>query len=225
MTRCRADPTNGIPNELHVKYYSERAEDAGLVLTECCAVSQHGEGFPGACQVFNKEQMEGWKKVADAVHKNNGVIFVQIYHAGRATNSTKTGGKQPVSASDLLNKHSSEYNKFEEPRELTKDEIKEIVQQFAASAKLLKDAGVDGVELHGANGYLVDQFLRDGSNKRTDNYGGSVENRSRFALEVIDELVKVFGKGRVGIKLSPVGRYNDMYDSDPVLYLTIYYQS
>ena len=216
MTRMRADPKNGIPNELNVKYYSERAEDAGFVLSECSAISQEGEGFPGNTQIFTKEHQEGWQKVADEVHKVNGLIFTQIYHCGRATNSEKTGGKQPVGASNILNRHSSNYNKFEEPRELSVDEIKQIVKQFGASAQLLKNAGVDGVELHAANGYLVDQFIKDCTNNRKDEYGGSIENRCRFALEIIDELITVYGSGSVGIKLSPVGRYNDMYDSDPM---------
>ena len=216
MTRMRSDPKTGIPNDLNVKYYSERSQDAGFVLTECTSISLEGEGFPGATQIFTKEQQAGWKKVADEVHKNNGVIFVQLYHCGRATNSEKIGGKQPVGPSNIINRHSSNYNKFDEPRALSIDEIKEIVKQFGVSAKLLKDAGIDGVQLHAANGYLIDQFIKDCTNNRTDSYGGSVENRCRFALEVIDELIKVFGNGSVGIKLSPVGRYNDMYDSDPV---------
>lgn len=211
MTRMRTDPKNGIPNDLLVKYYTERAEDAGFVLTECTAVQPNGEGFPGNAQLFNEDQMKGWKKVVSSVHNVGGKIFIQLYHCGRATNESKINGGKVVGASNVQNRDDG----MGVPKELSKDEIKEIVKAFGQSAELAKQAGFDGVQLHGANGYLVDQFLKDCTNIRKDEYGGSIENRSRFCLEVIDELIKVMGKLRVGIKLSPLGRYNDMFDSNP----------
>lgn len=219
MTRCKADPKDGIPNDLHVKYYTQRGEDAGLVLTECVPIRQDGEGFPGAAQLFNKEQANGWKKVTDSVHKVGGRIFAQLYHAGRATCSEKIGGKQVVGASDIQNRYSSESTKYDVPVALSTKEVEQLVQDFVNSAKLAKEAGFDGVEIHGGAGYLVDQFLKDATNNRTDKYGGSVENRCRFLLEIIDGVSKVFGYDKIGAKITPGGRFNDMYDSDPVALL------
>lgn len=210
MTRCRAD-AGGIPNETMTKYYSERAEDAGLILTECAAVSKDGNSFTSAGGAYTKEQMAGWKKVVDGVHKVGGKIFCQIYHCGRSVE--KSTVSDPIGPSPIVNRYGG---KYETPREMTTDDIKNAVKQFIASAKLLKEeAGFDGVEIHAANGYLIDQFLRDCSNHRTDGYGGSVQNRSKFLLEILDGVVGVFGANRVGIKLSPVSRFNDMYDSQP----------
>jgi N-ethylmaleimide reductase len=218
MTRCRADPKDGVPNDLHVQYYSERAENAGLVLTECSQVSERGNSFPGAAGIYSDEQVEGWKKVTEAVHKNDGLIYLQIWHGGRSA-SNKLTGMTPVGPSPLPVRvkkgENIEYGDI--PEELTKDGIKTVIEEFKNGAENAKKAGFDGIELHGANGYITDQFLRDGVNKRTDSYGGSVENRCRLTLEVMDVLISVFGADRVGIKLSPVGRYNDMYDSDPII--------
>lgn len=211
MSRCKADPTTGVPNDLHVAYFSQRAEDAGVVLTECTAVRQDGEGFPGNGQAFKKEHFAGWKKVADAVHKVGGKIFAQIYHAGRATDSTKTGGLPVIGVSNIKNRD----GKFDEPRQINKKEIKEILTAFVDAAKNFKEIGFDGVEIHAANGFIIDQFLKDCSNNRNDEYGGSVENRCRFLLEVVDEIAKVIGNSRIGVKLTPGGRYNDMFDSNP----------
>lgn len=210
MTRCAT--TDGIPNELYKEYYTQRANDAGLILTECIAVSNRGEGFPGNCQAFKDEHKGPWKDLIDSVHKNNGVIFAQIVHAGRAAAKKMLNGDIAYAPSAIKNRSRDDY---ETPKEMTKDEIKEVIGQFVHTANLLKEAGIDGIEIHSANGYLVDQFLRDGTNKRTDEYGGSVENRSRFLLEIVDELIKIFGSKRVACKLTPVGRYNDMFDSDP----------
>eukprot|EP00340_Litonotus_pictus_P009533 CAMPEP_0170515890 /NCGR_PEP_ID=MMETSP0209-20121228/2277_1 /TAXON_ID=665100 ORGANISM="Litonotus pictus, Strain P1" /NCGR_SAMPLE_ID=MMETSP0209 /ASSEMBLY_ACC=CAM_ASM_000301 /LENGTH=336 /DNA_ID=CAMNT_0010800597 /DNA_START=123 /DNA_END=1133 /DNA_ORIENTATION=- len=208
----RADPQNGIPTDNHVDYFTQRAEDAGFVLSGCCSVSFNGEGFPGNSKAFNKDHMEGWKKVFDSVHKVNGKIFVQIYHAGRATVSENIGGENPVGPSNIANRHEG---KFPEPTPLDKDGINKIKNDFVNSAKMLKDVGADGVEIHCGNGFLIDQFLKDSTNQRTDEYGGSVENRSRFMFEIVDEVSKVMGAGRVGVKISPAGRYNDMFDSNP----------
>lgn len=211
LTRMRADRKSRTPKEIHLKYYTERAEDAGLILTECMAVSPTGDGFPGALDAYTNEHLEGLKKLTKEVHAVKGVIFAQLFHVGRASNSQVLGTK-PVCSSKLLNRS---YHIYEEPEELNTEGIKKAIGEFAKSIQLCKDAGFDGVEIHGANGYLVDEFLRDGCNKRTDEYGGSIENRCKFALEVIDEAIKIFDANRVGIKLSPAGRFNDMYDSDP----------
>ena len=212
MTRMRADPKSGIPNEWFVKYYTERAEDAAFVLTECLAVTPNGEGFPGNAQLFNEEQANGWKKVVDSVHKANGKIFAQLYHCGRATNEEKINGGKIVGASNVKNRDEG----MGQPEELSIPEIKDIVKAFGKSAELASKAGFDGVEVHAANGYLVDQFLKDATNNRTDEYGGSIENRCKFLLEVVDEVIKVYGNLRVGVKISPLGRYNDMFDSNPL---------
>lgn len=214
MTRCKTDPKDGIPNDALVKYYTQRGEDAGIVLTECSAVRADGEGFPGNAQAFNKEQYAGWKKVVDAVHKVGGKIFIQLYHCGRATTQEKINGATVVGPSDIKNRYSNNTS-YDTPTALDKEGIKAIIEAFGNSAKLAKEVGFDGVEIHAANGYLVDQFLKDAVNNRTDEYGGSIQNRCKFLFEVIDEVCKVFGANRVGVKLTPVGRYNDMYDSNP----------
>lgn len=210
MTRMRT--TDGTPNDLYVEYYSQRASDCGFILTECLAVSDRGEGFPGNCQAFTEKHKEGWKKVIDEVHRKKGIIFGQIVHAGRAAAKAKLNGQQALAPSAILNRSRQDY---ETPKEMSKEEIKEVINEFVHSAKLLKEAGMDGIEIHSANGYLIDQFLRDGTNTRTDEYGGSIENRSRFFLEILDEVIKIFGANRVGCKLTPIGRYNDMFDSNP----------
>jgi len=217
MTRLRADPKTGVPNDLHVKYYSQRAT-AGLILTECSAVSNVGNGLSGSAGIYTKEQAAGWKKVTQAVHERGGKIFLQIWHGGRASDP-KISGETSLAPSALPIRSYDDKGVEQVgpvPKEMTKDDIKTVVEQFRESAKLAKEAGFDGLELHGANGYLIDQFIRDSSNQRKDEYGGSVENRCRFPLEVIDALIEVFGAGRVGIKLTPVGRYQYMYDSNPI---------
>jgi N-ethylmaleimide reductase len=219
LTRMRCDPKTGVPNDLHVKYYSERAEDAAFVLTECTAISPEGNSFPGAAGIYTKEQIEGWKKVTEAVHKVNGKIILQIWHCGRSAHK-EIIGTSPIAPSSNPNRHQGRtgngFKPYDEPQEMSKKDIETIVGLFEQGAKNAKEAGFDGIELHSANGYLIDQFLRDGANKRTDEYGGSVENRCRFPLQVIDKLIEVFGAGRVGLKISPGGRLNDMFDSDPV---------
>lgn len=210
MTRCRSD--NGVPNEIMVKYYSERSEDAGVILTECIPISRRGNSFLAAGAGYTQEHADGWKKVVDAVHSKGGKIVAQVYHCGRSASKEELGGLSAVSASVIRNRYGG---KYDAPVELSIPEIKNIVKDFAKSAQLLKSSGFDGIQLHGANGYLVDQFLRDATNNRKDEYGGSVKNRSKFLLEIIDEFIKIFGSKKVGIKLSPVGRFNDMFDSNP----------
>jgi N-ethylmaleimide reductase len=219
MTRCRADPKTGIPNEMHVQYYSERAEGTGLVLTECSSVSNKGNAFPGAAGIWTDEQVEGWKKVTEAVHDKGSKIYLQIWHGGRAARKMYTK-EIPVGASNLpirVSKNSDGSFKTQDvPEILSEDGITHIIQEFYQGALRAKKAGFDGLELHGANGYLVDQFLRDGINNRQDKFGGSIENRCRFALMTMEALTSVYGADRVGIKLSPIGRYGDMFDSNPI---------
>ena len=215
LTRFRADFDSSIPNDLHVQYYSERAADAGFILTECVPCSEETDDHIGRCGIYSEEHVEGWKKVCDSVHDKNGRIFLQIWHGGRAI--VKKG---IIAPSAIINRHQFRSHSglidFPEPLEMTEEDIERVILDFRKSAELAKKAGFDGIQLHGANGYLIDNFLRDCSNKRNDDYGGSIENRVRFPLRVIDELTKVFGSERVGIKLSPIGRLNDMFDSDPI---------
>lgn len=219
LTRCRAYDINGIPNDLHIKYYTERAKDAGFIISECSSVSLRGNAFPRSCGIFSKDQVEGWKKVCDSVHSVDGKIFLQIWHCGRSGIKDVLGDK-PLGPSNIKNRHAARSNNkwvdHDEPEELTEEQIEELVNLFKLGAKNALEAGFDGVELHAANGYLIDNFLRDGSNKRTDKYGGSIENRCRFPLMVMDALIEVFTPEKVGIKITPVGRFNDMFDSDPI---------
>ena len=216
MTRMRTDPKDGIPNDLLVEYYSQRA-GAGLILTECASVSKRGEGFPGAGNIYTKEQAEGWSRVVKAVHEKGSVIFIQIFHAGRSSHPFITGGLDlwAPSAVAIPGRIPGQQIDYATPKEITLDEIKELKEQFLHSFKLAKEAGFDGIQLHGANGYIIDEFLRSHSNRRTDSYGQSPEGRCRLALELVDLACSVFDKDRVSIKLSPVGRYGDMFDADP----------
>ena len=220
MTRCRADYKTSVPNDLHVQYYSQRANGAAFILTECTHISSRGNSFPGACGISTSDQVEGWKRVTDAVHKNDGRIFLQIWHGGRQGHPDILNGQNPVGPSPIAVRGKCRTFKgladYPVPEELTEGGINEILDQFRIGAENALKAGFDGIQLHGANGYIVDQFFRDCSNKRSDKYGGNVRNRARFALEVIDILVNVFGKDKVGIKLSPVSRYGDMFDSNPI---------
>lgn len=218
LTRMRAENTQGIPNEMHVKYYSERAKESGFVITECVSPSQSGNSFPRACGIWNREQVKGWKKVCDAVHAENGIIFLQMFHCGRA-GLKEMLGTDPVAPSKVKNRHparkGNDWGEYEIPKELTEEEIQQIVEQFKQGAIYAKEAGFDGLELHGANGYLIDQFLKDATNIRNDKFGGNIENRCRFPLMVLDAFIEIFGANRIGVKITPVGRFNDMFDSQP----------
>ncbi len=220
LTRCRAEDVSGIPNDLHIQYYTERAREAAFVLTECSSVSRIGNAFPRSCSIYSTDQLQGWKRVCDSVHSVNGKIFLQIWHCGRAGTTEGLQGALPLAPSPIRNRHQGRskngYVDYETPIELNQDQILEIVEQFRKGALNALEAGFDGIELHAANGYLIDQFLRDGTNQRTDFYGGSIENRCRFPLMVVDALISVFGSEKVGIKVTPIGRFNDMFDSDPL---------
>jgi len=220
LTRCRADDINGVPNDLHIKYYTERASEAGFIITECSPISQSANAFPRACGIFSQEQVKGWKNVCQSVHSVDGKIFLQIWHCGRSVISESIPNNFPIGPSPIRNRHQGRLNNifadYNTPIELTEEQILGIVENFRNGALNARDAGFDGVELHAGNGYLIDNFLRDCSNQRSDIYGGSFENRCRFPLMVIDTLIEVFGNEKVGIKVTPIGRFNDMYDSDPI---------
>jgi len=218
MTRSRA-VEGRVPNPLAAEYYAQRA-GAGLIVTEATQVSPQGIGYVRTPGIHSKEQVEGWKKITDAVHKAGGKIFLQLWHVGRISHSDFHDGKPPVSASAIAAEGKTwtpEGQKdYSKPRALEVSELPGIVEDFRRGAQNAKDAGFDGVEIHGANGYLLDQFTRDGTNKRSDNYGGSLANRLRFPLEVVDAVVSVWGADRVGYRLSPYFTGHSMSDSDPL---------
>ena len=218
LTRCRAS-AGRVPNALMAEYYAERAS-AGMILSEATAVTPMGVGYPDTPGIWSQEQVEGWRNVVEAVHNAGGRIYLQLWHVGRISHQTYLDGKLPVSASAIAAKgHVSllrPQQPYPVPHALTLYEIKGVIADYKRGAENAKRAGFDGVELHGANGYLLDQFLQDKSNHRTDSYGGSVENRARLLLEVTDEAIKVFGAGRVGVHLAPRGDSQDMGDSNPL---------
>lgn len=217
LTRTRA-PSH-LPNALMAEYYSQRAS-TGLLISECAIVTEGTSSFGDDPGIYSQEQIEGWKLTTGAVHKAGGRIFLQIWHGGRAAHPLFNNGKEAVAPSAIAieeETHTPEGKKpFTVPRALTVSEIKAIVGDFRQAAINAKAAGFDGVEVHGANGYLLDQFLRDNTNQRTDEYGGSFENRTRFLTEVIEAVSDVMGSGRVGVRLSPLNSFNGMKDSDPV---------
>jgi N-ethylmaleimide reductase len=225
LTRMRSKQPGNIPHQLNAQYYAQRAT-AGLIISEATQVSQQGQGYPATPGIHSEEQVAGWKIVTDEVHKKGGRIFLQLWHVGRISHkSHQPNGGLPVAPSAIKPEggiFSADWKpvSFETPRALETSELAGIVADFKKGAENAKLAGFDGVEVHGANGYLLDQFLQDGSNQRTDNYGGSIENRSRLLLEVVDAAIEVFGKGRVGVRLSPYGTFNDMKDSNPIALFT-----
>ena len=217
LTRCRAD-AGRVPNALMAEYYAQRAS-AGLILTEATSVESMGVGYPDTPGIWSPEQVAGWRLVTDAVHARGGRIFLQLWHVGRISHSSYLGGALPVAPSAIRPEgHVSllrPKRPFETPRALDLDEIPGRIEAYRRGAANAKAAGFDGVEIHGANGYLPDQFLQDGSNRRTDAYGGPVENRARFLLEATDAAISVWGPGRVGVHLAPRGDAHSMGDSDP----------
>jgi N-ethylmaleimide reductase len=221
MTRCRADEGNA-PTALNAKYYAQRAS-AGLIIAEGTQVSPQGVGYPATPGIHSAEQVQGWKSVTNSVHQAGGRIFLQLWHCGRVSHSYFHDGELPVAPSPIAIKAKTLQFRgdggvpFETPRPLELSEIAGVVDQYRQGARNAKEAGFDGVEIHGAFGYLPDQFLQDASNRRTDDYGGSVENRARFLLEVTSAAIEIWGKERVGVKLSPSNTYNDMNDTDPVV--------
>ena len=220
LTRCRAD-VDHVPTALMVDYYSQRAS-AGLIIAEATMAMEGNSAFGGREPgIYSPAQVAGWKKVTDAVHAKGGRMFLQIWHGGRACHPYFNRGAQPVAPSAIAitgdEVHTPEGKKpYVTPRELRDDELPGIIEGFRKAATNAKAAGFDGVEVHGANGYLLDEFLRDGSNRRSGPYGGSLQNRAKLLLEVTDAVIGVWGADRVGARLSPLNSYNDMRDSDPV---------
>src|SRR5579883_1545927 len=219
LTRNRAGAGN-VPSSLNATYYAQRAS-AGLLIAEATQVTPYGQGYPATPGIHSLEQIEGWKLVTDAVHTLGGRIFLQLWHVGRISHpSLLPGGVLPVAPSAIA-PESGEAATYEgpkpfvTPRALEIDEIPGIIEAYRQGAKNALAAGFDGVEVHGANGYMLDQFLRDGTNHRTDAYGGSIESRARLLLEVTEAVVDVWGADRVGVRLSPSGTFNSMMDSDP----------
>ena len=219
LTRMRAE-ANAVPGDLMADYYSQRASKGALLVGEATIAAPNGNGYLGAPGLYDDVQIAGWKKVTDAVHAKGAKIFLQLYHAGRQSHTeVQPGGVQPVGPSEVLHGGvaytTSGWTPSTPNRALSTDEIKDLVASFHSAAKRGLAAGFDGVEIHSANGYLVDQFLQDGSNKRTDEYGGSIPNRARFLFEVTDALISVWGADRVGVRIGPSGNFGDMRDSDP----------
>jgi N-ethylmaleimide reductase len=223
LTRCRAEEGH-VPGDLIATHYAQRAS-AGLLIAEATMAIEGNSAFWHEPGIHSAAQVAGWKHVTDAVHKAGGRIFLQVWHGGRACHPLLNDGAQPVAPSALPIRndevHTPEGKKpYVTPRALADDELPGIVAGFRHAAENALAAGFDGIEVHGANGYLLDEFLRDGSNTRSGPYGGPIENRARLMLEVLDACVAVWGPGRVGLRLSPLNSYNDMRDSDPVGLIT-----
>lgn len=223
MTRARCGK-QGIPTDLVVQYYKQRAT-AGLIITEATAVDPRGDGWPGAPGIYTDEQEAGWEKVAKAVHHEGGHIFMQIFHMGPAVLSEYIAGQKPIAASPIAAKgeipnSSGIPTAFETPEAMTVSQIKHAVNAFATAAKRAITAGFDGVEVHAGNSFLIDSFLRDGTNKRDDAYGGSIENRCRFLFEVVNAVTKEIGADKVGVRFSPTNAIFGISDSDPAALFT-----
>ena len=219
LTRCRAGDEH-VPNALMAEHYAQRAS-AGLIIAEATMAIEGNSAFWKEPGIYSAKQIAGWQRVTDAVHAADGRIFLQIWHGGRACHPLLNRGAQPVAPSPIAitddEVRTPEGKKpYVIPRELRDDELPGIVAGFRKAAENAKTAGFDGIEIHGANGYLLDEFLRDGSNKRTGPYGGSFENRARLTLEVLGAVSAVWGNDRVGLRISPLNSYNSMIDSDPV---------
>ena len=216
MTRNRAP--EGTATALMAEYYRQRA-NAGLIITEGAQISAEGVGYPATPGIYNDAQVESWKQVTDAVHAAGSHIFCQLWHCGRVSHPDFHGGGLPVAPSAIQPAGQAftyeGLKDFVTPRALQLDEIAGVVEQYRQAAICAQQAGFDGVEIHAANGYLIDQFLRDGSNQRDDAYGGSLENRSRLLMEIVSSVSEAIGAERVGVRLSPVNAFNDMHDADP----------
>ena len=218
MTRNRAGEGN-VPGALNVLYYQQRAS-AGLIITEGSQISRQGVGYPATPGIHTDEQVEGWKRVTSAVHEKAGHIFLQLWHVGRISHpSLQPNGQVPVAPSAIKPEgQAASYEGMQDfvtPRELMYVDLPNIVVDYVSAAHNAMQAGFDGVEIHAANGYLLDQFIRDGSNQRDNGYGGSIEHRSRFLREVVGAVCNAIGSNRVGVRISPENSFNDMHDSDP----------
>jgi N-ethylmaleimide reductase len=221
LTRMRSRQPGDVPQPLNAEYYAQRASKGGLIISEATDICEAARGYPGAPGIYTREQIAGWRLVADAIHAKGGIAVMQIWHTGRVSHSTmQPDGALPVapSAVAIPGNHMTrtfEPTPFETPRALDIGEIPGIIATFVQAARNAREAGLDGIELHSANGYLLNQFLQDGTNKRTDQYGGSIANRARFLIETVDAVAAAIGADRIGIRLSPWGTFNAMNDSDP----------
>src|SRR6201997_2571484 len=219
LTRNRAVPPGMVPNSLAIDYYSQRAT-AGLLITEASQISQQGQGYQDTPGIYSKDQVAGWRKVTDRVHERGGKIYIQLWHVGRISHvALQANGAAPVAPSAIRAKTKTfvngQFADVSEPRALDLAEIPDIIDDFKRGAANALAAGFDGDEIHGANGYLLDQFAKDGTNKRTDAYGGSIENRAKLMLEVSKAVTTEAGPERTGIRISPVTPSNDISDSNP----------
>lgn len=225
MTRSRASRPGDVANEMMAAYYAQRAT-AGLIVSEGTQISEMGKGYAWTPGIYNAQQISGWKKVTDAVHANDGVIFAQLWHVGRVTHPENIGGQQPISSSAIkaenvkvfLDNGTDEpgFVDVVEPRAMTIEEIKQVVSDYRQAALNAIEAGFDGIELHAANGYLINQFIDSEANSRTDEYGGSLENRLRFLDEVVTAMVNAIGAERVGVRLAPLTTLNGTVDANPI---------
>ena len=218
LTRNRAGEGN-VPQDMNVEYYRQRAS-AGLIITEATQVSPEGVGYPATPGIHSAEQVEGWSRITRAVHDEGGLVYLQLWYCGRISHpDLLPDNQQPVSASAIRAEGEAVtfegMKPFVEPRALEADEIAGIIDQYSQAASNAKQAGFDGIEVHAANGYLIDQFLRDSSNHRTDSYGGSLENRARRLMEVLDSVSRVWDSSQIGVRISPDNTFNDIRDSDP----------
>jgi N-ethylmaleimide reductase len=233
LTRMRAERSSLAPRPLNAEYYGQRATAGGLIIAEASPVMPSGYGNPGVPGIHSEAQVQGWREVVDAVHAKGGLIFLQLWHVGRVSHSSfQPGGALPVSASAVpispeLKTMTAERKvvPYETPRALETDEISGVVESFRQAAINARKAGFDGVEVHGANGYLIEQFLQSRSNLRTDQYGGSIDNRARFLREIMQAVIEVWGANRVGVRLSPYGIANDSGEADPMPLYTHVVQS
>lgn len=221
LTRMRAAQPGNVPHSLNVEYYRQRASKGGLIITEGTQISPIGQGMPATPGIHSELQIEGWKAVTEAIHFKGGLAFLQLWHVGRISHSSLLGGASPVAPSAIAvpgNAFTAKFERtpFETPRALKTAEIAQVIADYAQAACNAQRAGFDGIEIHAANGYLLEQFLQSGSNQRTDAYGGSIENRCRIVLEVAAAISAVLGADRVGIRLSPFGVANGSGEDDPL---------
>ena len=219
LTRLRSTVPGDVPNPLMREYYAQRASSGGFMVTEATTIAVTGRGYLGAPGIYSDEQVAGWRKITDAVHAKGACIFLQLWHVGRTSHVDMTGGFAPVGPSAIAYEGvaftKNGWVPISPSRALLTEELPGIVTEYREAARRALNAGFDGVELHAANGYLLDQFLQNGANHRTDRYGGSIENRARLLLEAVDAVTTVWGSDRVAVRLSPSTPFNGMSDSDP----------
>lgn len=224
LTRMRAERPSLAPRLLNAEYYAQRATSGGLIIAEASPVVATGHGSPGTPGIYSEAQIKGWRAVVDAVHARGGLVFLQLWHVGRVSHSSfQPGGVLPVSSSAVpispalkTMTADGKPSSYETPRALETEEIADVIDGFRQAARNALTAGFDGVEIHGANGYLIEQFLQSHTNLRTDRYGGSIENRARFLMEITQAVIEVWGAKRVGVRLSPYGVANDSGEPDPM---------